>query len=47
MNNPNYCNSRTRKRRLNPLQKLIRPTSPAHSREARAIAYEAALAILG
>lgn len=35
------------KRRPNPLQSLMRPMAPAHSREARTIAYEAALAILG
>lgn len=47
MNTNNYSNLRTPKRRPNPLQSLIRPMVPAHSREARTIAYEAALAILG
>ena len=47
MNTNKLKNRRAKNRRRNPNLSLFQRLSPAESREARAIAYEAALAVIG
>ncbi len=47
MNTSNLKTRRAKNRRRNPNLSLFQRLSPAESREARAIAYEAALAVIG
>ena len=47
MNTNSYYVSPAHKRRPNPLPQLMQPMGPAPSREERAIAFAAALAVLG